>query len=93
MEIFCRILVVTSLVAAALLAGAASHVQPHPTSAKSEETSRLQVGHVDYSQSLESLLEATQQLGDAIQQLAQQDPGPERTAAIDAAHDALLQTN
>lgn len=91
MKAACRMLAGTSLVVAALLANSA-RAQPQSPSSNSGDEAQLKVGHVDYARSLESLLEAAQELRKSIQHMAQQEPGPTRAAAIDAAYEALVQT-
>lgn len=53
---------------------------------------QLLVRSVDHTRSMEELLSAAQKLREAIQAMAQQQPGPKRTAAIESARDALLLT-
>lgn len=86
-----RMLFGASLVVAAHPATSA-HSQPQSPPSNSGGGAQLKVGHVDYARSLEALLEAAKELRESIQHMAQQEPGAMRAAAIDAAYEALVQT-
>ena len=80
----------TSTILAMLLAAGGVNAQsPSTSSAGVGDRTAVQVGHVDHTRLMDGLLSAAQKLREAIQQLAQQHPGPKRQAAIEAARDAL----
>jgi len=83
----------TALVLSVLLASGAASAQSSASSGTGTgDKAGLQVGHVDHTRSMDNLLSAAQKLRESIQQLAQQEPGPKRETAIEAARQALLLT-
>ena len=82
----------TTLILAVFLASGGAYAQSQPSGSSNSATGQLKVGHVDHTKAMDGLLMAAQKLRESIQQMAQQEPGPKRDAAIDAAHDALLLT-
>lgn len=82
-----------SLLVACLLGAGGAYAQSQPGPAVgSGDKAELKVGHVDHTRAMDNLLAAAQRFREAIQQLAQQEPGPKRDAAIEASRDALLLT-
>lgn len=83
----------TSLLIALLVGAGGLNTQAQTgSSTGSAGKAELKVGHVDHTRSMDGLLGAAQKFREAIQQLAKQEPGPKRDAAIEATRDALLLT-
>lgn len=89
---FCRSGAATFLVICSLGASGAYAQAQTGSSASPAEKAGLRVGHVDHSRVMDDLLGAAQKFREAIQQLAQHEPGPKRDAAVEASRDALLLT-
>jgi hypothetical protein len=92
MNIIRRMFAGGSLIVAVFFLSGHLHAQQQSLVRSPGENASLEVGHVDYSKSLESLLNAAHELRKSIQELAQQEVGPQSSAAIEASHEALLQT-
>jgi len=82
-----------TLVLSMLLAAGAACAQTSAASgAGTGDKAGLQVGRVDHTRSMDNLMSAAQRLRESIQQLAQQEPGPKRASAMEAAREALILT-
>lgn len=81
------------LLVACLIGSSGGYAQSQTASdVGTSNKAELRVGHVDHTRAMDNLLTAAQKFREAIQQLAQQEPGPKRDAAIEASRDGLLLT-
>lgn len=77
---------------AALAVGFAAGLLQFPAHAAPATTGAVTSVQPVRTESMQNLLQAAQLLRESIQALAQKPPGPEREAAINEAHQALLRT-